>query len=64
MGEQHYYPVEYFGGDRAYDATVIRDKRKAQLCANAGINLFYVRYDDDIGDKVDQVWTTYARNKA
>jgi len=48
MGEQHYCPVEFFGGQEGYFRTVERDKRKAEICMNLGIKLFYVRYDDDI----------------
>ena len=55
MGEQHYHPVEYFGGTEGFEKTTYRDKRKAEICKKVGINLVYVRYDDDIKKKVEQI---------
>lgn len=31
-GTQHYEPVEYFGGEEAFEAQLERDERKAKLC--------------------------------
>jgi len=55
MGEQHYRPVEYFGGNEGFEATTGRDERKAEICKKVGINLVYVRFDDDIKKKVEQI---------
>lgn len=46
QGEQHYHPVEFFGGEDAYKDVVIRDKRKAELCTNNGIQIVYWKYDE------------------
>jgi hypothetical protein len=32
QGAQHYEPIEFFGGQEAFEKTVERDKRKKQLC--------------------------------
>jgi tetratricopeptide (TPR) repeat protein len=48
QGEQHYRPIEVFGGEEGFQATSRRDALKRQLCALAGITLIEVRYDDDI----------------
>lgn len=55
MGEQHYRPVEYFGGTEGFEKTIYRDKRKAEICKKVGINLVYVRFDDDIKKRVEQI---------
>lgn len=38
-GAQHFQPVEFFGGEAAYEANVERDTRKAALCAANGVTL-------------------------
>jgi len=47
MGRQHFEPVDYFGGEPAFQQTARRDLRKRELCTAHGIRLFYVRYDED-----------------
>lgn len=56
MGIQHYEPVEVFGGDEGFTATVQRDERKRELCSNAGIVLEYVRYDEDIAARASEIY--------
>ena len=50
MGEQHYHPVECFGGNEGFEATIDRDERKAELCKKVGLNLVYFKYDEDLND--------------
>jgi hypothetical protein len=59
MGEQHYRPVEYFGGNEGFEATTARDKRKAEICKKVGVNLVYVRFDDDIKKRIEQITSAY-----
>jgi len=59
MGEQHYRPVEYFGGNSGFEATTNRDERKAEICKKVGVNLVYVRFDDDIKKRVEQITSAY-----
>jgi hypothetical protein len=63
MGEQHYRPVDYFGGITGYEATTLRDKHKAGLCLKAGIELFYIRFDDDVKTKVDELSSKFFERK-
>jgi hypothetical protein len=60
MGLQHYEAVEFFGGAEAFSRTVERDKRKRELCHAAGVALEYIKYDEDIGDRVDQLFRLYG----
>ena len=43
QGAQHDEPVEYFGGEDAYQATKRRDVRKKRMCTKNGIILIEVR---------------------
>jgi hypothetical protein len=52
MGEQHYYPVEVFGGQTAYDRRRQLDNQKRRLCAENRVTLLEVSYRD----AVDESW--------
>lgn len=43
-GKQHYEPVEYFGGQAAFDAQKIRDTIKDVYCYDNGIELLRISY--------------------
>lgn len=47
-GEQHFKPVEKFGGYKSFKTIIIHDKIKTNYCINNDINLIRIRYDDDI----------------
>ena len=56
QGRQHFFPVEYFGGDKGFKKTLERDKRKKALCEEHGIKLLYFgktpNYDTFLGEVV------------
>ena len=56
QGEQHFFPVEYFGGDKTFKKTLQRDKRKKALCEEHGVKLLYFgnvpNYDTFLGEAV------------
>lgn len=60
MGLQHYKAVDVFGGEEAFRRTVERDKRKRELCRAAGVVLEYIRYDEDIGARVEEIYRLYG----
>ena len=43
QGEQHYFPVEYFGGEEYFQELTENDKRKEQYCIKHNIPLLVVR---------------------
>ena len=45
QGEQHYRPIEAFGGTAAFTRTQERDQRKRELCKQHGVTVVDVRYD-------------------
>ena len=56
QGRQHFFPVEYFGGDKGFKKTLERDKRKKALCEKHDIKLLYFgnvpNCDTLLGEKV------------
>ena len=48
QGQQHYIPVEHWGGEKALKAQKERDKKKARLCKANGVLLRTVTYKEDI----------------
>ena len=53
QGEQHYHPVDYFGGEPRYKEYIRRDKIKKDYCADNGIPLLIIPYWDC--DKMEQI---------
>ena len=56
QGEQHFFPVKYFGGEKTFKKTLERDKRKKKLCEENGVKLLYFgnvpNYDTFLGEAV------------
>lgn len=50
QGAQHDKPVEFFGGQKAFDENLKRDARKRQLCKENGVKLIEVREGYSIED--------------
>lgn len=48
MGEQHYFPVERFGGEEGLRLVKDRDRRKAEICKKRGVALLLFRYDEPL----------------
>ena len=59
MGEQHYRPIDFFGGENGYNATIYRDKKKESICKDLNINLIHIKYSDNIKEKVGQINDSY-----
>jgi hypothetical protein len=48
QGEQHFRPVERFGGKIGFCEVQLRDKRKRQLCKENGVKLVYFTYAEEL----------------
>lgn len=48
QGRQHFEPIDYFGGQEAFEKVQIRDKTKRELSIQHGIRLIYINYNDVI----------------
>lgn len=52
-GEQHYRPVEYFGGIKTYEKLKYHDMIKDQFCAENNLHLLRISYNEDIAEKLN-----------
>lgn len=60
MGIQHYEPIEFFGGAAGLRATRERDARKQSICEKAGVSLEYVRHDEDVKTRVQEIHAAFS----
>lgn len=49
QGRQHFEPVNDFGGEKSFQESIERDKKKLKLCKENGVRLLY--YDSEHGHK-------------
>jgi hypothetical protein len=54
-GKQHYEAVDFFGGQDGLRKQQELDRHKAVLCAENGMRLFIVRYDEDMDTAVSKI---------
>jgi hypothetical protein len=57
-GQQHYMPVDFFGGKDAYSATLKRDEMKRRKCKENNIKLIEIKYDsseDEVGELLHRI---------
>ena len=52
-GEQHFHPVEYFGGEERFETLVNHDKIKNSYCKNNDINLLRISYNMKIEEELN-----------
>lgn len=50
QGEQHYRPIEQFGGNEGFLRSQERDQRKKQLCEENGVKLLYFTHYDNVDE--------------
>lgn len=55
MGQQHFTPLEFFGGEAAFGLVIERDRKKAELCKNHGVKLIRVRFDEEVGMRAKEI---------
>ena len=51
-GEQHYKPIDFYGGEDNYTVSRERDEIKRQYCEDNDINYIVIRFDEDIGESL------------
>ena len=68
QGEQHFYPVKHFGGEKKLIKNIKRDKLKKELCDMHGIKILYfsnLKIDDkDIIRDLDKLMEEIVKNKS
>ena len=58
-GIQHFEPVDYFGGEKAFKEVRRRDGIKTKYCKEKGIKLLRIRYDEDVEEKMKTILQNY-----
>lgn len=53
QGEQHFQPIEYFGGKEEFDKRQLHDKMKYEYAIQYNIPLLYITKNDNIKQKID-----------
>lgn len=52
QGNQHFKPIDFFGGEETFIAQVKRDKLKKEICETRGITLVYVYHGENLCEKL------------
>lgn len=55
QGEQHYRPIDFFGGEEAFIKNLKRDKRKKKLCEKNGCELIYANIETNFDDIITKL---------
>ena len=54
-GEQHYRPIEFFGGQEQFNKQCELDQRKQKLCITHGVELIVIPFDMAHSAQVDTI---------
>ena len=60
QGKQHDEPVEFFGGQQAFELNKERDARKKRLCEMYGVHIVYVRPGYQLADVLCEIKASAA----
>lgn len=64
QGDQHYLPIQRFGGIEDYEIRKFRDKLKQKLCEEHGIKIYYItKKNYDITEIVNMIHEKNTTNK-
>jgi hypothetical protein len=55
QGIQHFEPINYYGGLKNFLEQQNRDKIKKNYCENNKIELCYIKYDEDVNDRLNKI---------
>jgi very-short-patch-repair endonuclease len=48
QGQQHFRPIEVFGGKKGFESTRVRDRIKRKWARKNGFNLVEIKYNEDV----------------
>lgn len=58
QGEQHYMPIEHFGGQQKFEKQQFYDNEKRKYCKENDIILYEIRYDENLEQKLTSYFLT------
>ena len=53
QGEQHYFPIEWFGGEKQFERQLFNDEEKEKIAENNNLKLIKISYNDY--DNIDNI---------
>ena len=62
QGDQHYYPIEFFGGEESFKKNKNRDEKKNKLCKDNNCHLIYVNPDYNLDDILNEINQKIMKN--
>lgn len=62
-GKQHFEPVDFFGGQKAFEKNLERDNRKLELAKKNETNLFVITEDDNQDELIDNIYKIIGNRK-
>jgi hypothetical protein len=62
-GKQHFEPVDFFGGEEAFEKTVARDRRKINLAKRHGVLLYVVTEESDQEELINNIYALISNRK-
>lgn len=55
QGDQHFRPIDFFGGEEAFKKNILRDEKKKKLCEENDCHLIYVTPESNFEDVVRMI---------
>lgn len=62
-GEQHFKPVDFFGGEKTYNDTLARDAVKNSYCEKNGINLLRIKHNKNAEKAIEKMLAKLSAKK-
>lgn len=59
QGEQHFKPIEYYGGENKYKRILVNDINKIKLCKNHNITVLHKSNTKNCSKKILKTWAYY-----
>ena len=56
QGIQHFKPIDYFGGEKAFKHQVKKDLLKKKLCEEHNIKIAYINYNEEINKRLKEIF--------
>lgn len=56
QGIQHFKPIDYFGGEKAFKHQVKKDLLKKKLCEEHNIKVAYINYNEEINKRLKEIF--------
>ena len=56
QGIQHFKPIDYFGGEKAFKHQIKKDLLKKKLCEEHNIKIAYINYNEEINKRLKEIF--------